>query len=123
MDRIQVPTSSARNPEDFLPLHPFELRILLVLAEGPAHGYRIIKVIEERDGSWKRVLPGNLYRRLRDLRARGWVREVKARAVAPEDERQRRTFELTALGRRVAEAETRRLAALVRDAKRALQEG
>lgn len=30
--------ATARNPEDFLPLHPFELRILLVLAEGPAHG-------------------------------------------------------------------------------------
>jgi len=114
--------SSAQDPEDFLPLHPFELRILLVLAEGPAHGYAIIKVIEERDGTWKRVLPGNLYRRLRDLRARGLVEEVEAPAGTPDDERQRRTFALTELGRRVAVAEARRLDSLVTDAKRVLRE-
>jgi DNA-binding PadR family transcriptional regulator len=108
--------------EDFLPLHPFELRILLVLAEGPAHGYPIIKAIEERDGSWKRVLPGNLYRRLRDMLARGLVEEVDAPAGTPDDERQRRTFALTELGRRVAVAEARRLDALVAHARRVLRE-
>jgi DNA-binding PadR family transcriptional regulator len=114
--------ATARDPEDFLPLHPFELRILLVLAEGPAHGYPIIKAIEERDGSWKRVLPGNLYRRLRDMRARGLVEEVESPGGAPEDERQRRTYALTDLGRRVAVAESRRLGALAADAKRILRE-
>jgi DNA-binding PadR family transcriptional regulator len=109
-------------PEDYLPLHPFELRVLLVLADGPTHGYPIIKVIEERDGSWKRVLPGNLYRRLRDMRDRGLVGEVDAPDGTPDDERKRRTFALTELGRRVAVAEARRLEALLSDAKRALQE-
>lgn len=117
-----MPRPSDRPPEDFLPLHPFELRILLVLAEGPAHGYPIIRVIEERDGSWKRVLPANLYRRLRDMRARGLVEEVDAPDGAPDDERQRRTFALTELGRRVAVAEAQRLDALVADAKRVLRE-
>jgi DNA-binding PadR family transcriptional regulator len=117
-----MPGSPVRHPEDFLPLHPFDLRILLVLAEGPAHGYPIIKVIEQRDGSWKRVLPGNLYRRLRDMRDRGLVHEVEAPTGAPDDERQRRTFAVTELGRSVAVAETRRLDALVTDAKRALRE-
>ena len=78
-------------PEDFLPLHPFELRILLALTRGPAHGYPIIKAIEESDGSWKRVLPANLYRRLRDLKGRGLVVEVDAPEGAPADDRQRRT--------------------------------
>jgi DNA-binding PadR family transcriptional regulator len=114
--------SSAQHLEDFLPLHPFELRILLVLAKGPAHGYPIIRAIEERDGSWKRVLPGNLYRRLRDMRARGLVEEVDAPRGAPDDERQRRTYALTELGRRIAVAEARRLEALVADAKRVLRE-
>jgi hypothetical protein len=41
---------------------------------------------------------------------------------APDDERQRRTYALTELGRRVAVAEARRLDALVADAKRALRE-
>ncbi|MGH7507035.1 MAG: PadR family transcriptional regulator [Longimicrobiales bacterium] len=117
-----MPKPSHPQPEDFLPLHPFELRILLVLAEGPAHGYPIIKSIEERDGSWKRVLPANLYRRLRDMRARGLVEEVNAPAGAPDDERQRRTYALTELGRRVAVAEARRLDTLVADARRVLRE-
>lgn len=115
--------ASTREVEDFLPLHPFDLRILLVLAaEGPAHGYPIIKAIEEKDGTWKRVLPANLYRRLRDLLARGLVREVEAVEGAPGDDRQRRTFALTELGRRVATAETARIEALLSDAKAALGE-
>ena len=109
-------------PEELLPLHPFELRILLVLAKGPAHGYPIIQAIEERDGSWKRVLPANLYRRLRDMLARGLVAEVDPPVGSPDDERGRRTFALTELGRQVALAETRRLEALVRDARTALRE-
>jgi DNA-binding PadR family transcriptional regulator len=117
-----VPKASAQHPEDFLPLHPFELRILLVLVRGPAHGYPIIRAIEEKDGSWKRVLPGNLYRRLRDMCARGLVEEVDAPEGAPDDERQRRTYALTELGRRIAVAEARRLDALVADAKRVLRE-
>jgi DNA-binding PadR family transcriptional regulator len=111
------------SPEDFLPLHPFELRILLALTRGPAHGYPIIKAIEESDGSWKRVLPANLYRRLRDLKTRGLVSEVDAPEGGPTDDRQRRTFAITALGRQVATAELRRLEALVQDARKALSEG
>ena len=112
---------ATRSVDDFLPLHPFELRILLVLAEGPAHGYPIVKAIEEKDGTWKRVLPANLYRRLRDMLAAGLVTEIDPGDEAHEDDRQRRTFELTELGRRVAVAETNRLEALVLDAKAALR--
>lgn len=117
-----MPDPRDPRPEEFLPLHPFDLRILLVLAKGPAHGYPIVKAIEEKDGSWKRVLPANLYRRLRDLHVRGLVEEVDPPDGAPGDDRQRRTFALTELGRRVAAAETRRLDALVGDAKTALGE-
>ena len=112
---------STRSAEDFLPLHPFELRILLVLAEGPAHGYPIVKAIEEKDGTWKRVLPANLYRRLRDMLASGLVAEIDGDGDVYDDDRQRRTFALTDLGRRVAIAETNRLEALVLDAKTALR--
>ena len=114
-----MPKARHIDPAEFLPLHPFELRILLALADGPAHGYPIIKAIEEKDGSWKRVLPANLYRRLRELSARGLVVEVEPDG-GPADDRARRTFALTDLGRRVAVAETRRLEALVADARSAL---
>jgi DNA-binding PadR family transcriptional regulator len=114
-----MPKSRQIDPAEFLPLHPFDLRILLALADGPAHGYPIIKAIEQKDGSWKRVLPANLYRRLRELSGRGLVAEVEP-ADEPSDDRARRTFALTDLGRRVAVAETRRLEALVADARSAL---
>jgi DNA-binding PadR family transcriptional regulator len=114
-----MPRARERSPEEFLPLNPFDLRILLALTNGPAHGYPIIKVIEEKDGSWKRVLPANLYRRLRDLSARGLVVEVDGQGPHS-DERARRTFALTDLGRRVAVAEARRLESLLADAHDAL---
>ena len=115
-----MPKQTDDRPEGFLPLHPFDLRILLALTEGPAHGYPIIKAIEAKEGSWKRVLPANLYRRLRELSSRGLVVEVEAKDV-PDDDRARRTFALSKLGRRVAIAETRRLEALVADARSALR--
>jgi DNA-binding PadR family transcriptional regulator len=114
-----MPRARERSPEEFLPLNPFDLRILLALTGGPAHGYPIIKAIEEKDASWKRVLPANLYRRLRDLSARGLVVEVDGRGPHSDD-RARRTFALTDLGRRVALAETRRLESLLADARSAL---
>ena len=66
------------------------------------------------------MLPANLYRRLRDMLARGLVREIDG-ADEAHDDRNRRTFALTELGRRVAIAETNRLEALVLDAKAALR--
>jgi DNA-binding MarR family transcriptional regulator len=42
--------------ESYLPLHPLEFRILLALADGPSHGYRIVKAIEERIGARRRTV-------------------------------------------------------------------
>ena len=100
---------------DLLPLHPLEFRILLVLLEGPAHGYRIVKRIEEREAGWTEILPANLYRRLRDLAAKGLVEESEPRA--DEGGRRRRDFRISTLGRAVARAEARRLDDLVSEAR------
>lgn len=94
-----------------LPLHPLEARILVVLADGPAHGYRIVQQIERRDAAWAKVFPANLYRRIRSLAARGLIQEV----AAGESPRGRRSFELTSLGRAVARAEGERLRELLAD--------
>lgn len=104
------------DPERLLPLHPLEFRILLALLRGNLHGYHIVKQIEAQEPLGRRIFPANLYRRMRDLLAKGLIAE----AVAPAgggDER-RRYFRLTPLGRRVVEAEAWRLQALVRDARR-----
>lgn len=114
-------SSTKPSPADFLPLHPFELRILLVLCEGKAHGYRIVKVIEERDAGWKRIFPANLYRRLRELLVAGLIVETEGPAEA--DDPRRRYFRVTSLGREVARLEARRLSELAADARWLLEGG
>ena len=99
----------------FLPLHPLEFRILLVLLGGASHGYRIVKEIEAREGR-ERVWPANLYRRIRDLLASGLIEEAPAPRGEAADGR-RSYVRVTNLGRRVARAEARRLEALVADAR------
>lgn len=96
---------SRRQISSCLPLHPLEARVLAVLAEGPAHAYRIVQQLEARDAGWTTVLPANLYRRIRALSARGLI-VATPEAEAP---RGRRTFALTPLGKAVARAEAERL--------------
>jgi len=97
---------------DFLPLHPLELRILLVLLEGVSYGTRIVQAIEEREAD-RKLYPATLFRRIRTLMSDGLVEE----AAAPADADPRRTYlRITGLGREVASAEARRLRELVADA-------
>jgi DNA-binding PadR family transcriptional regulator len=109
-------------PTSFLPLHPLEFRILLVLLDGPSHGYQIVKEIEAREGG-ARIWPANLYRRIRDLLGKGLIEETSAPEGA-EDTR-RTCVKVSGLGRQVARLEAQRLAELVADARarRLLPEG
>jgi DNA-binding PadR family transcriptional regulator len=101
-------------PQRFLPLHPVDFRILLVLTEGDAHGYRIVREIEAREERLPRLYPGNLYRRIRDLRAKGLVEDTPA-PLDPEIDSRRRYFRITELGRAVVQAEALRLNDLLSD--------
>ena len=104
-----------RRPEELLPLHPLEFRILLALLGGPSYGTRIVEAVEARADVGGRLYPANLYRRIRSLRSDGLLEE----APPPPDADPRRSYlRLTDLGRRVAAAEARRLRALVADAAR-----
>ena len=102
------------DPAAHLPLHPLEFRILLVLLDGPSHGYRIVRAIEE-SAEVGRIWPANLYRRIRDLLGRGLIEEVAP--PAGEADGRRTHVGLSALGRRVAEAEAIRLERLVTEAR------
>lgn len=94
-------------------MHPLEFQVLLILMDGELHGYGIAKEIERRDARGGRVLPTNLYRRLRDMGAAGMIAE----APDPAGE-QRRLFSITSFGRLVARAEAERMDAMVRAARR-----
>ena len=95
--------------EDFLPLRPVEFDILLALGDGERHGYAIMQEARRRSDGQVQLEPGTLYRALRRMREAGLVTEMTGRGG---DER-RRTYRLTALGRRVAAAEAQRMAGLV----------
>jgi DNA-binding PadR family transcriptional regulator len=95
----------------YLPLAPRDLLILAVLAEGPLHGYGLIKAVEARSSSGVLLDPANLYRVLRRMRALGWIEE------AEEPDERRRTHRLTPIGRTVLSAELARLEGLLAQAR------
>jgi len=99
--------------DQFLPLKPFVLDVLLELAAGKRHGWSLIRDLQQRDGG-DRILPANFYRTLRALRDDGLIEQAKGDFNEDPAER-RQYFSLTALGTRVARAEVKRLEALVID--------
>jgi DNA-binding PadR family transcriptional regulator len=108
-------------PEDFLPLHPLELRILLAVIDAPSHAYRIVKAIEAAEGHRFKLHPANLYRRIRDLADKGLIEEVDAPDDEDASDRPRTFYASTPLGRQVARAEATRLEELLRSARSALK--
>jgi DNA-binding PadR family transcriptional regulator len=108
-------------PEDFLPLHPLELRILLAVIDAPSHAYRIVKAIEAAEGRRFKLHPANLYRRIRDLADKGLIEEVDAPDAEDTSDRPRTFYAATPLGRQVARAEAARLEELLKSARSALK--
>ena len=97
-------------PDSHLPLGNLVFHILLALGDGPAHGYAIIRDVEERSGGHVTVRSGSLYAAIQRLTESGLV----APADAPPGEDARRKYHrITDLGRRVAAAEAGRLAGLI----------
>ena len=101
----------ARGVEHLLPLKPKLLHILLALADGPRHGYSVMQEVAARTDGQVRLWPAAMYGALRELEERDWIAE-SAQRPSDDDER-RRYFALTALGKRVLDAEVRRLEAIV----------
>src|SRR6266704_2711027 len=102
----------------FLPLSLQQFHILLALADGPRHGYGIIRDIEERTAGAVRLGTGTLYTALARLDTLTLVEEPGRRPAAKGDDERRRYYQLTTLGRAVVKAETARLETLVRHAHR-----
>jgi DNA-binding PadR family transcriptional regulator len=102
--------SPRRDPSPFLPLTPAAFHVLLALADGPKHGYAILKDVEERTAGQVRLSTGTLYGLIRRFLDEELIVEL---APAAEDDERRRPYKLTALGRDVAVSEARRLEELV----------
>src|SRR5438067_928685 len=85
--------------------------VLHTLLCGPAHGYTIAKVIEERSEAFLQVEQGSLYPALNRLEDRGWIDSYWATS---QHNRRARYYRLTPKGRRQLQQESERWAQLVR---------
>ena len=105
--------------DDYLPLAPATLHILLSLAGEPMHGYGIMQeVLRQSDGRYD-LGPGTLYDNLQRLMKQRMVEEV-AEASGERNSR-RRYYRLSSLGRGVLSQEIGRLEDVVREGRMRLR--
>jgi DNA-binding PadR family transcriptional regulator len=110
-------SDTLRGVARFLPLKPKVLHVLLAVADGPRHGYSIMQEVAARTNGHVRLWPAALYGLLRELEKLGLIAESAQRPSADEDDERRRYFALTPHGKRVLDAEVRRLEAIVTHAR------
>ena len=99
-----------KSAADFIPLTPLWFNILLAAADGPTHGYAVLKEIEARSEGAVSPGTGTLYVALQRLTQEGLLQETDAGRKEYDDKRARRHYALSDLGRLVCMAEAQRLA-------------
>jgi DNA-binding PadR family transcriptional regulator len=98
----------------FIPLKTQWFHIMVSLAGGEQHGYGIMQDVLDRTAGKVRLWPATLYGSLKRLIEAGLIEESDERPAPELDDARRRYYRLTALGRRVLDAECERLQELVR---------
>jgi DNA-binding PadR family transcriptional regulator len=98
----------------FLPLKTQWFHIMLSLAGGEQHGYGIMQEVLDRTAGKVRLWPATLYGSIKRLIEAELIEESEQRPAPEFDDARRRYYRLTALGRRVLDAECERLQELVR---------
>jgi len=107
--------------EQFLPLSPAALHILVALASEDRHGYGIMReVARQSDGHYK-LGPGTLYDNLQKLLDQGIVEQRSPRTA--DDDPRRRYYRLSRFGRGLLATEIARLEGVVREARLHLHVG
>ena len=100
-----------------LPLPLATFHILLAVADEDRHGYAIIQDVEARTGGALKLSAGTLYRSIQRMLDQGLIVEPRERPLPELDDERRRYYRITPFGREVAEAESRRMAHLLRMAR------
>jgi len=93
---------------DYLPLTPAVFHILLALSQGAQHGYAVMKEVAAQTDGELRLGSGKLYYSIQRMLDEELIGEIEP-PPGHKPERGRRTYELTALGRDLLEAEAQRL--------------
>jgi DNA-binding PadR family transcriptional regulator len=99
------------------PLPVATFHILVAVADQDRHGYAIMQDVAARTNGGLKLSPGTLYGAIRRMLEEGLIVELSDRERPEEDDERRRYYRITARGRSVAQAEARRLAALLRQAR------
>ncbi len=107
-------------PESLIPLSPAILHILAALAGEDLHGYGIMQEVARQSGGKYKIGPGTLYDNLKKLLDHGMIEE-RDPGKSNEDSR-RRYYRLTGSGRRLLQAELKRLDSVVRQVRLRLAE-
>jgi DNA-binding PadR family transcriptional regulator len=102
------------DPQKFIPLKTHWFHIMLSLATGEQHGYGIMQEVLNRTTGKVRLWPATLYGSIKRLIEADLIEESDARPAPEADDARRRYYRLTALGKRVLDAECDRLQELVR---------
>lgn len=91
--------------------------ILLSLAGGARHGLAIARDVRESSHGDIRLWPATLYGSLEELADLGWIEEIDDESRRPDASERKRYYGITRSGRSALDAETQRLADLVRLAR------
>lgn len=100
----------AQDPDPLLPLGASAFHILVALADGEKHGASISTEVEAATRGKIRLMPGALYRFLKQMQTDGWIADT---VRSEDDDQRRRYYRLTPWGRRIAQAEAQRLEEVV----------
>lgn len=107
------------DPDNYLPLAPATLHILLSLAGEPMHGYGIMQEVLRQSGGRYNLGPGTLYDNLQRLMKQQMVEE--AANGGDEGNSRRRYYRLSTLGRGVLAREIARLEDVVEEGRARLR--
>ena len=113
-----VPRGRRQAASELLPLPPLLLHILVTLADGERHGDAIMREIRGRTNAALDPKSGSLYQGIHKLLSEGAIEESSERRTPRVDDRRRRYYRITGLGRRIATEELERLGELIRFADR-----
>ncbi len=104
-----------RDPRSLLPLTHLSYHVMLAIADQALHGYGIIKEVAAHTDGAMELEAGTLYAAIKRMNDGGLLQ----RAPAPDagGDSRRRYYRLTDFGRNVLEAESQRLASLLRVAR------
>lgn len=95
------------NLSQYLPLTETTYYILIALLQ-PGHGYYAMQRVEELSQGKVRIAAGTMYGALDHLLRQKWIQSV------PTEDKRRKVYQITPLGREVLHLESARLRGLIR---------